>query len=1320
MPLQINLDTPPYFDDFSPSKDYYKILFKPAVAVQARELNQLQTMLQNQIEQFGDNIYVSGTIIQGCNFIFYDNYPYIKINDNDVNGNNISVAEFVGLNVVDSSNLVALIVDSEAGFQSQDPNLNTLYLKYINSGISGTNTAYTTAETLTVYNANNIVEYVKVSNGGSEFVNTNFVVFASALAITNTSGGLTFANGSSGSNVFNIGDTINYVGVANVRSTIVSINSTSNSTALILTVAPVLADLEAANSNPINWTFTVNTNPHELTTNTAFTIAAVIGQGAGASLVTDGFGTIKNINITAGGSGYYVPPYVTISSTVGAISAANLIAQTFLTQFQIASVSNAIGTGYAFGISSGVIYQKGYFSLVNAETIIVDKYSNTPDQLVVGFNTQEAIINSNQDPSLLDNAAGTPNFAAPGADRLKLTPTLQVQAANVASSNGLFFPIVAWNGGLPYKQNQQTQFNTVEALLANDVYNTAGNFVLDPFLITTESAPTLTDELTQFEVYVDPGTAFIDGYEVNIVTPFSVVNEKANTTQILNPDNISINYGNYVIVNNLGGTFEFQQAAQVFLYNSPSNYLSNTEAWTATPAPNTSGLGYLGTARIRSITYNSINTGAGANGGPLYRMYLFDIKMANGANFGEVGSIYANNSGAFTGIADVVQTNNVTILQETGSNDAIIFPIGTIATESVSNIQYAYRATSTFQANTTGNVVATSVAGEVFLNSSALYFETILVPQANIVFANATGTIAVNTSTVNVVGTTTTFTTTFAAGDYVSVTNSSASEVKLITSIANDIFLTFDTPCGMIDASANIALALPESIPVNMLSHGRAINFNGSGNTMTINLGNTPSGTTNCSLTYTSVVLNATPISKSVSRGVTVTIDCTNNIANSVGPWCLGVPDVIRLNSVIMNSSYAGVSNLNVTSSFNVIGGQTEDYVDLAQLTLTQQGSSLLLPFANLTVTFDCLVKNQDGVSVITSYPINDGLAFGSSPATINTLEIPELYGDTGTYYDLRDCIDFRPIVLPTANILATTVNPAVANDVTKFGNTLSTSNNKRFPHPISVANLSSTYYLGRVDLVVMNGNGVCTVINGRPDVAGKVAQPTAPVNTLILNGLDVPPYPSLPLSLSANVIQFSDTSVVNGKIAGTRKDNFTITIASSATGTPALQPQGYTMQEIGELEQRIQNLEQVVLLQMLNNTANNQGTTQFGFIADNFSTTDYLNMADPEWNASVINGELVPFAAQFNLPMIFASANGYATLPYIAYPLVQQLNATGNAAISPTPVIYHGIMEVKPTHYKIIGTFSANNNTQTSKNTSKTGGRMSNTSVGTYLPSSS
>ena len=47
---KINFNEPPYYDDYVPSKRFQKILFKPAVAVQARELNQFQSILSTKID----------------------------------------------------------------------------------------------------------------------------------------------------------------------------------------------------------------------------------------------------------------------------------------------------------------------------------------------------------------------------------------------------------------------------------------------------------------------------------------------------------------------------------------------------------------------------------------------------------------------------------------------------------------------------------------------------------------------------------------------------------------------------------------------------------------------------------------------------------------------------------------------------------------------------------------------------------------------------------------------------------------------------------------------------------------------------------------------------------------------------------------------------------------------------------------------------------------------------------------------------------------------------------------------------------------------
>ena len=56
---------PPYYDDFNAEKNYMRIMYNPGRAVQARELTQCQTSLQNQIASAGAFFYKDGTPTSG-------------------------------------------------------------------------------------------------------------------------------------------------------------------------------------------------------------------------------------------------------------------------------------------------------------------------------------------------------------------------------------------------------------------------------------------------------------------------------------------------------------------------------------------------------------------------------------------------------------------------------------------------------------------------------------------------------------------------------------------------------------------------------------------------------------------------------------------------------------------------------------------------------------------------------------------------------------------------------------------------------------------------------------------------------------------------------------------------------------------------------------------------------------------------------------------------------------------------------------------------------------------------------------------------------
>ena len=75
----IDFSSTPYFDDFSPNKHFHRILFKPGRAIQARELTQLQSILQSQISSFADHIFSQNTPVKGGNVTVDKNRYYLQI-----------------------------------------------------------------------------------------------------------------------------------------------------------------------------------------------------------------------------------------------------------------------------------------------------------------------------------------------------------------------------------------------------------------------------------------------------------------------------------------------------------------------------------------------------------------------------------------------------------------------------------------------------------------------------------------------------------------------------------------------------------------------------------------------------------------------------------------------------------------------------------------------------------------------------------------------------------------------------------------------------------------------------------------------------------------------------------------------------------------------------------------------------------------------------------------------------------------------------------------------------------------------------------------
>ena len=126
--MSLNLNVDPYYDDFDPTKNYHRILFKPGYAVQARELTQTQTILQNQISSFADNIFKQNSPVTGGQITTNFTCNYIKLNTT-INGSAVNVTNFVGLLITDASGTIsAKVIAVSPGVSGGDP--PTLIVSY--------------------------------------------------------------------------------------------------------------------------------------------------------------------------------------------------------------------------------------------------------------------------------------------------------------------------------------------------------------------------------------------------------------------------------------------------------------------------------------------------------------------------------------------------------------------------------------------------------------------------------------------------------------------------------------------------------------------------------------------------------------------------------------------------------------------------------------------------------------------------------------------------------------------------------------------------------------------------------------------------------------------------------------------------------------------------------------------------------------------------------------------------------------------------------------------------------------------------------------
>ena len=129
MALQTNTNVTPYYDDWEENKNFHRVMFKAGYPVQARELTQAQTILQDQIEKLASRFMANGDQIQPGEFSLVNPASYVRVSSITQGS---TVDDFVGYYVTGATSGVRAQVQFAAARTDEDD--ATFYVSYVNGG----------------------------------------------------------------------------------------------------------------------------------------------------------------------------------------------------------------------------------------------------------------------------------------------------------------------------------------------------------------------------------------------------------------------------------------------------------------------------------------------------------------------------------------------------------------------------------------------------------------------------------------------------------------------------------------------------------------------------------------------------------------------------------------------------------------------------------------------------------------------------------------------------------------------------------------------------------------------------------------------------------------------------------------------------------------------------------------------------------------------------------------------------------------------------------------------------------------------------------
>lgn len=613
--------------------------------------------------------------------------------------------------------------------------------------------------------------------------------------------------------------------------------------------------------------------------------------------------------------------------------------------------TNATGVGSLAFINRGVYYVNGTFVNVLPQSVVMSENTSTPSCRVL-LKIVEEVISANEDPSLYDNANGSDNFAAPGADRARIT--LQLTTLPLDSQiDDSYVEIMRYNNGVLEEHAKNPRYSELEKSLARRTYDESGNYLVEGFQHTLRdhlrtpynNGVSPDGDRDKFVVEIAPGRGYIQGLETESISTKRLILDKARTEDHikLRSTNIKSDYGRYVYVTEIKTLPNFRTRQTVDLYNTNDPLdVAGTK---------------IGTMDVIAIDYH---TGDAESDTAIYKLYVDNLSIDAPNTISSIGGIRFGSGGSAV-VLTKYRTPNAAkdftageiVSNATGTRTATV-----VRYNRPSGEMFVERHDKTKPVPVSGDLITgdsldaptVTIVGQENLggNSNPPIFDVPASPLASI--KNILGTYDIQYTVWK------SFTVTTDATGYAQYTMADGTIVPV--------------EAGTITAVTDAGIVTRDKISV--------IN----NNQLTIT-GATPNSTVwvICQVIKTGI----TPKQKTL-----VTQTLTNVVPASI--ISLTKADIVRVIQVTSNGA-------DVTSRFTLDDGQTDYYYGLGRLILTGQ-----MPTNNLNITFEYYEHSGSGdYFSIDSYSSigEDYIALAPTYRSITS----------GRDYDLGNCLDFRPRV---------------------------------------------------------------------------------------------------------------------------------------------------------------------------------------------------------------------------------------------------------------------------------------------------------------------